>query len=196
MLEYIPFFIQTAIIIGVILPAMFALNKRHVRDIDAKIAEFFAEKDAREGELRARERLVIAASMESELLANKTKIEAFLLIYQELLRSLRDPGKAPKYKLGGEIVHEKPALSRNIFDAYISRLELFGPTIAGELSQLYAQIEEDPEYKTLNPEMSQDQAINMVESIVLNAKNLLEPLEKNIGALNVIIRTKKRGIVE
>lgn len=192
MLDTIPFIVQTLIIIAAIVGTMIMLNRQQTRQFEGKIQSLLAEKDARENELRTRERVVIAASLESEMLANKTKIEAFLLIYQELLRSLKDPGKAPKYKLGGEIVHEKPALSRNIFDAYIARLELFGPTIAGELAELYAQIEEDPEYITLTPDMNTDVAINMVERIVTNAKNLLDPLERNMGALNVIIRSKKK----
>lgn len=192
--DYLPFIIQTVATIAGVAVIMMMLNRRQMLEIEERIQKLFIEKETRENELRGRERVVIAASLESELLANKTKIEAFLLIYHELLRSLKDPGKAPKYKMGGEIVHEKPALARSIFDAYIAKLELFGPTIAGELAELYAQIEEDPEYITLNPDLNTDQAINMVERIVTNAKNLLDPIERNIGALNVIIRSKKKMV--
>ncbi len=188
-----PAFIQTAVVLVIAVMTMAFLLRHYTMRLEHRIEDFLKVENDREEDLRARERLVIAAALEGELMANQTKLEAFLLIYQELLRNLKEPGRAPKYKQGGEIIHDKPALSRTIFDAYATRLELVGPNVAGNLARIYADVDIEPEYKTLSPEMSPDQAIRMVEIIVENAKKLLDPVEKSIASLGVIVRDKRRS---
>lgn len=146
---------------------------------------------AREEDLALREKLVVAAALEGELIANQSKLQAFLVVYQEMLRNLKEPSRAPKYKQAGDIIHEKPALSRAIFDAYIEKLSLLGEGITKDLVQIYTQVESDPAYKTLSDELSTDQAIHIVERIVENANDMNKPMEKMIGALGVIVRNQK-----
>ncbi|MBU6235561.1 MAG: hypothetical protein KGQ41_06930, partial [Alphaproteobacteria bacterium] len=68
----------------------------------------------RERQLKEREKYVIASAIEAEINTNRAKLDAFLTIYEELLKSLRDPSKKPKYQRAGDIIHEKPALARTV----------------------------------------------------------------------------------
>lgn len=187
-----PSLIYTVIALIFAVGIMALLLRHYTTRLERRIDDFLHVEQDREDELRARERLVIAAALEGELTANLSKIEAFLLIYTELLRSFKEPGRAPKYKSGGEIIHERPALARTIFDAYVDRLERLGPSLAGDLAGIYAQVEEDPEYKTLDADLSADAAIRTIERIVQNAKALKEPIEQSIAGLAVVVRDKKK----
>lgn len=187
-----PLFLQYFIALAVVATICVLVIRGSIKHLEERITSFLQVEEDRENSIRARERLVVAAALEGELKANHSKLEAFLLIYQEMLRNLKEPGRAPKYKQGGEIIHEKPALSRTIFDAYADRLDLLGPGIAGDLAHIYAGVDVDPEYKTLAPDLSPDKAIRTVERIVEGAKDMLAPIEKNIGALSVIVRDKQK----
>lgn len=189
-----PVFLQYALALCIVAALCVLIIKGSINRLEERISSFLQVEEERENSIRTRERLVIAAALEGELKANQSKLEAFLLIYQEMLRTLKEPGRAPKYKQGGEIIHEKPTLSRTIFDAYADRLELLGPGLAGDLSQIYAQVEVEPEYKTLAADLSPDKAIRVVERIVEGAKDMLAPIEKNIGALSVIVRDRQKAI--
>ena len=169
-----PIFLQFALALAIAAAVIIVVLRGSMRQLEERITSFLQVEEERENSIRARERLVIAAALEGELKANQSKLEAFLLIYQEMLRNLKEPGRAPKYKQGGEIIHEKPALARTIFDAYADRLELLGPGIAGDLSP--------------------DKAIHVVERIVENAKDMMAPIEKSIGALSVIVRDRSKSI--
>ncbi|MAS87590.1 MAG: hypothetical protein CMH30_06400 [Micavibrio sp.] len=147
-----------------------------------------SNKDA--SELKSREKVVLASSLEGELQANQSKIDAFVTIYKEQLKDLRNPNKTPKYKQSGDIIHEKPALMRMVYDANIDKINLLGPSIAGMLSRLYSDIETNPSYQTLEPEMPLNEAEAHIEKIVLAAQNLLPVIEKLLSGLNVVSRAK------
>lgn len=188
-----PLFLQYFLALAVVAAISVMLIRGSIRHLEDRITSFLQVEEDRENSIRSRERLVVAAALEGELKANHSKLEAFLLIYQEMLRNLKEPGRAPKYKQGGEIIHEKPALSRTIFDAYADRLELLGPHLAADLAHIYAGVEVDPEYKTLAPDLSADKAIRTVERIVEGAKDMMPAIEKSIGGLSVIVRDKQRA---
>lgn len=148
----------------------------------------------REKQLKEREKYVIAAALEQEVHSNRAKLDAFLVIYEELLKSLRDPGRTPKYQRAGDIIHEKPALTRTVYDAHVDKLDLLGPQLASDLASLYAMVTPNPDYKTLEPELPIEKAREQVDRIIRGAERLIEPMDKTSGALSVIVRDKRGGL--
>lgn len=144
----------------------------------------------REKQAKERDKYVLAAALDAELKNNRAKLDAFLGIYSEQIRGLRDPSKTPKYKRGGDVIHEKPALSRTAYDSHIDKLPLLGPQLAADISLLYSQIDANPEYKTLEPEMPVEKVLEAVDKIVRNAEKLGDPMDKISGALNVMLRDR------
>ena len=150
-----------------------------------------ASAQQRDRSLREKEKFIVAASLEGEMNANRAKLDAFIMIYEELLPNLRDPSKEPKYKKSGDIIHETPALSRNVFDANMDKMDLLGSSIVTDLTKLYINIEQNPKYRTFEPEAPVEDVIEFVSGIVRNAEYLLEPIDKIAGALGTIVRHKK-----
>ena len=150
-----------------------------------------ASAQQRDRSLREKEKFIVAASLEGEMNANRAKLDAFIMIYEELLSNLRDPSKEPKYKKFGDIIHETPALSRNVFDTNMDKMDLLGSSIVKDLTKLYMSIEQNPKYKTFEPEAPVEDVIEFVSGIVRNAEHLLEPIDKIAGALGTIVRHKK-----
>lgn len=145
----------------------------------------------RERQLKTREKYVIASALENELNTNRAKLDAFVVIYEELLKSLRDPSRTPKYKRAGDVIHEKPSLARTVYDSHINKLELLGPQLATDVSNLYAFIDANPDYRTLEPELPIEKARETVDRIVRSAVKMIEPMDKVTGALAVIVRDKR-----
>jgi endonuclease YncB( thermonuclease family) len=150
----------------------------------------------REKELQGREKFVLAASMESEINTNRAKIDAFILIYEDMLRNLRDTSKTPKYQQSGDIIHQRPSLSRAVYDANLDRMDLVGTQIFTELSDIYAKIDPNPDYYTLEPDTPIEQVIDKVQKILTQANSLIEPMEKVNSALSMIIRERKKKVTQ
>ena len=127
---------------------------------------------AKERKLKDKERSIVATMLDSELKANKSKIEAYLVVYEEMLSSLKDPEKPPKYKKAGDIVQMRPVLSRAIFDRNNDKLDVFGRRLSSELIHFYARIKTNPDYQNLEPEMELDEAIKIVEDAVGSARRM------------------------
>ncbi|MBK66884.1 MAG: hypothetical protein CMP22_01990 [Rickettsiales bacterium] len=142
--------------------------------------------------LVGREKAVLAASLIGEIHENKNKCEAFVTIYSEMLRNLRDDTRKPAYQQTGDFVHKAPSLSRAVYDNNISNLNLFEPSLATKVSEVYAMIETDPEYLSLEPDMPLDTAIRMVEMIVKNAETISETVDKVVPSLEVVVRNAPR----
>ncbi len=145
----------------------------------------------KEQDLREREKFILASSLDSEINTNRAKIDAFLLIYEDMLRTMRDPSKPPKYKRSGDIIHQRPSLSRAVYDANLDKLDLLGTQIVTDLSKAYANIDGNPDYITLEPETPIDQAMDKVQRIIQQANGMIEPLDKIGSALTMIIRDRK-----
>ena len=145
----------------------------------------------RDRAMREREKFIVAASLEGELNINRAKVDAFIIIYEQLLKNLRDPLKDHKYKKAGDIIHKKPALSRSVYDSNIDKLDLLGQSIVTEVTQLYIQIEPNPDYKTIEPNTPIDEVIEFVSGIVRDAEALLPYMDNISSALNVIVRDKR-----
>ena len=141
--------------------------------------------------MREREKFIVAASLEGEMNTNRAKLDAFIIIYEELLKNLRDPLKDHKYKRSGELMHEKPALLRNVYDSNIEKLDVLGQQIVMDVTEFYMMVEPNPKYKTIEPDTPIDDVIDFVSSIVDGAEKMLVPLDKISASLNVIVRDKR-----
>lgn len=144
--------------------------------------------------LQRREKIVLASSFAGELTENKIKCEAFITIYTELLRNLREMDRRALYEETGDFIHQHPPLSRTIFETNIEQLSLLGPKLAGDLSQIYAAFRSEPQYFTMDTTMPRAAAIRIVEMVLDDAQKTLEPIEPLIGALNIITRDGDKEI--
>lgn len=140
--------------------------------------------------MKDRERFVLAAALEGEIATNIAKLDAFMIIYEEMLKNLKDPSKTPKYKGGGDVVHEKPTLLRSVYDANLDKLDLLGTQIVADLTQLYVHIDSSPDYITLEPDMPIEQVIAIVQKIVNDARTIREPMDQIAAGLGVTVRDK------
>ncbi|MCB9983801.1 MAG: thermonuclease family protein [Rhodospirillales bacterium] len=127
---------------------------------------------ARERVLRDKERAIFATMLDSEIKANKAKIEAYLVVYDEMLKNLKDPEKTPKYKKVGDIVQEQPALERSVFDRNTDKLDILGDRLSSEVIHFYARIKSKPDYINLEPEMPVEDVRDIVEGAYQRAQRL------------------------
>lgn len=169
------------IVIGLVL--MFGFNKlaRMQRD-------HMNQMTSKDLSLQKREKLVLASTFANELTENKFKAEAFITIYTELLRNLRDIDRRALYEDTGDFIHQHAPLSRNTYDQNVEQLQLFGSKLAGDLAQVYAAIRSEPQYIALEQTMPRASAIRIVEMVLDDAQKTLEPIDPVIAALNVIVR--------
>ncbi len=150
--------------------------------------EHLAIQKKSEASLNKRERTVIAAALAGELMENKIKCESFITIYNELLRNLRDTDIPAQYEESGDFIHQRPPLSRSVFDANVDKISIFGAKLAGDLAGAYAAIRQEAEYFNLERTMPRTTAIRMVEMVLEDAKKTMAPMDTIVGALNVIVR--------
>lgn len=139
----------------------------------------------RERKLRDKEREIVAIMFDAEMKVNKSKIEAYLVVYEEVLSSLKDPNRAPKYKRAGDIIQRQPALDRSVFDRNTDKMDILGRDLSSELIHFYARVKTRPDYVNLEPETDLQEAIQMVEESVQSAKKLDQLAQKLIDAFRV-----------
>ena len=126
----------------------------------------------KERRLRMQERRIVASMLEAEMKTNKSKIEAYIVVYEEMLRALRNTQKTPSYQKAGDIVQVQPALSRTIFDRNADKLDILGQDLAGNLIHFYARVKSAPDYQNLEPESPLDEAIRIVQNAIRNSQKL------------------------
>ena len=126
----------------------------------------------KERKLRNQEREVVAIMLDSELKANKAKIEAYLAVYEEMLGSIKDPERPPKYKKSGDILQRQPALARSVFDRNTDKIDILGIRLSSELVHFYARIKSNPEYVNLEPDMELDEVLDIIERSLKHARRL------------------------
>ena len=139
---------------------------------------------AKERKLRDKERGVVAVMLDSEIKANKSKIEAYIVVYDEMLKALKDSSRPPKYKKSGDIVQKQPALDRSVFDRNTDKLETLGDRLSSELIHFYARIKSKPEYENLEPNVELLEAIALLEGVLKNARRLDALAERLIEAFS------------
>ena len=158
----------------------------------AYVQERDAEQSSRkEAMLVNRERHVLISTLEGELTENKNKVEAFLVIYGDMLRTLKDTNEVPKYQQSGDIVQKHPSFGRAVFEANVGKLSLLDIKLAGQVSKLYSAMPKEQEYINLEPNVPLETAVKLVEKILKEAEVLLEPLGNLIIGLQVSQQQKK-----
>ena len=128
----------------------------------------------KERDLKEKEKLVIASMINSEVKENKSKIEAYLLVYEEMLRDFSDTTKPPSYQKTGEVIQKQPALSRVVFDGNTDKLDLFGTELASNLVHYYARIKTNPDYIEIAPDAAIAEVQAIIDTAVDNAKKMDE----------------------
>lgn len=134
--------------------------------------ERHADMIGRERALKDKERSIVATMLNSEIRANKSKIDAYLIVYEEMLVGLKNPERQPKYKKAGDIVQKQPALDRAVFDGNADKLDALGDRLSSAVIHFYARIKSKPDYMTLEPDTPLEEAIAMVEKGVAGAKRM------------------------
>lgn len=147
----------------------------------------------KENALAERERSVLVSMLEGELSENKNKVDAFLTIYGDMLRSLKDLSETPKYQQVGDIVQRYPSFSHIVFDANVNKLSSLGLQVAGKVSKLYAALPRTQEYINLDPEVPLETAIKLVEKTVTEAQDLQAPLDTLIKEVQALAENKGRS---
>lgn len=126
----------------------------------------------KERALKNQEKHIVASMLLAEVKSNRTKIEAYLMIYQDVLKGIITPSSATKYQAGGDIIQKQPALSRVVFDSNASRLEMMGAPLASDIIHYYARIKTVPDYAEVKPEDTQKDVQKLVETAIDNAQKL------------------------
>lgn len=133
--------------------------------------------------LRAREQRVLASTLEGELIENKNKIEAFMVIYGDMLEDLKKNKDTPKYQQAGDIIQKHPGYSKTVFEANVDKLSMLDIKIAGKLSKLYAALPSAQEYIELEPSVSLETAKLLIAKVMEDAKSMIEPIDQVIADL-------------
>lgn len=137
----------------------------------------------KEALLQLRERQVLISTLEGELTENKNKIEAFMVIYNDMLNSLKSGTETPKYQQVGDIVQKHPSFSKTVFEANVPKLNLLEMKLAGHISKLYSALPKEQEYINLDQNVQLETAIKLVEKVLKDAENLLAPINQVIDEL-------------
>jgi endonuclease YncB( thermonuclease family) len=144
----------------------------------------------KEALLQTRERQVLVSTLEGELAENKNKIEAFLVIYGDMLRSLKEGTETPKYQQVGDIVQKHPSFSKTVFEANVPKLNLLEMKLAGHVSKLYSALPKEQEYINLDQNVPLETAVKLVEKVLKDAENLLAPINQVIDELQAAAKLK------
>ncbi|MEZ5919531.1 MAG: hypothetical protein R3D66_06470 [Alphaproteobacteria bacterium] len=110
--------------------------------------------------------------LDSELKSNKAKIEAYLVVYREMLQALENPERTPKYKKAGDIVQRQPALDRVVFDRNTDKLDILGDRLSSEIIHFYARIKSKPDYINIEPDMALEEVTGIVQKAIQNAERM------------------------
>ncbi len=136
---------------------------------------------AKERDLYNKEKKLILQKVETELLENKSRVEAFLTVYQEMLSSIKDAENTPQYQRSGDTVSLQPNFSRIIFNENVSKLSSLDMKLSSELNQFYRDLGDEPEYVELDPSTPREDAIGMVDKIVSKARDYLPHFDHMIS---------------
>ncbi len=169
-----PFILGGVIFVGFVLAALAAITfyiMRGFRNV-VEVQNQSMDLATKERVLREKEKFVIASMIDAEIKTNKTKIEAYLLMYDEMLKDLKNKSKEPKYKKTGDIIQKQPALSRSVFDGNTHKLDLLGQHTASDIIHYYARIKTVPDYMEIEPDAPVNEVIGIVDVAVDGARKI------------------------
>ncbi|PCJ03276.1 MAG: hypothetical protein COB14_00670 [Alphaproteobacteria bacterium] len=128
----------------------------------------------KERALKNKEKYIVASIIDAEVKANKSKIDAYLLVYEEVLQRLSNKDIAPNYQKTGEIIQKQPVLDRSVFDGNTDKLDSFGARLASDVIHYYARIKTVPDYVEVTPDMPRGEVIETIRMAVENAQKMNE----------------------
>lgn len=161
-------FLLSAIIVFAVLAVMILRGFEAISKVQSQNMEMLSK----ERKLRDKERGIVAMMLDSELKSNKAKIEAYLVVYREVLQALENPERTPKYKKAGDIVQRQPALDRVVFDRNTDKLDILGDRLSSEIIHFYARIKSKPDYINIEPDMALEEVIGIVNKAIENAERM------------------------
>lgn len=129
---------------------------------------------SKERALKDKEKYIVASIIGAEIQANKSKIDAYILVYEEMLQRLDNKDIVPKYKKTGEIIQKQPVLDRSVFDGNTDKLDSFGSRLASSIIHYYARIKSAPDYVEVTPDMPRKDVIGIISLTVNNARKMNE----------------------
>jgi len=138
----------------------------------------------READLSSRERSLLISSLAGELQENRSKVDAYLIVYKNMLKNIQEGKEKPKYQRVGDIVQKHPVCERGAFEASLSQLSLLDMKLAGLLSKLYAALPADAEYINLDPSVPLPVAVQTLEGVISKAEALLPQIDQTLAALS------------
>ncbi|PCI55562.1 MAG: hypothetical protein COB36_08050 [Alphaproteobacteria bacterium] len=129
---------------------------------------------SKERALKDKEKYIVASIIDAEIKANKSKIDAYIMVYEEVLQRLDNKDITPKYQKTGEIIQKQPVLDRSVFDGNTNKLGFFGARLASDIIHYYARIKTVPDYVEITPDMPQSEVIDILARVVGNAQKMNE----------------------
>lgn len=129
---------------------------------------------SKERALKNKEKYIVASIIDAEIKANKSKIDAYIMVYEEVLQRLDNQDITPKYQKTGEIIQKQPVLDRSVFDGNTDKLDSFGARLASGVIHYYARIKTVPDYVEITPDMPQNEVVKILKTVVGNAQKMNE----------------------
>ncbi|MCK5518929.1 MAG: thermonuclease family protein [Alphaproteobacteria bacterium] len=147
----------------------------------------------KESMLLTRERYVLISTLEVEMSENRNSIEAFLTVYDDMLKNMTCPDEKPKYQMAGDIVQKHPPLSKSIFEANVAKLSILDMHLAGQISKLYMSMPKEQEYITIEADVPLDTAVKLVEKVLKDAHDMLLLIDQTTASLHQTPETEENS---
>jgi len=129
---------------------------------------------AQQRALKEQEKYIIASMLSAEIKSNRTKIEAYLIIHQDILHDVKDESRPVTHQAGGDMIQKQPALSRVVFDNNADKLDMMEAQLASDIIHYYARIKTIPDYAEVKSGENKKDVQMVVETVIENAKKLEE----------------------
>lgn len=184
--EHLTLLAPAALVFGPLLGLLIAVvvmrggMKRMLSQQAAVLSEF----KKREADISSRERSLLITSLAGELQENRSKVDAYLIVYKNMLKNLQNEKEKPKYQRVGDIVQKHPVCERAAFEASLNQLSLLDMKLAGILSKLYAAMPAEAEYINLDPSVPLQVAQQTLEGVIGQAEKLLPGIDAALIALS------------
>ena len=131
----------------------------------------------REAQVHNRENNVFLDMLNAELHANRAKLEAYTIIYQETLTDLKNKQKEPQYRKLGDMIQMQPSLRNDVYAKNTHKLDALGSDLASRIVDFYTQLPEESQYQDVEPDADPFDVINLVQSVLENARIIGEKLD-------------------
>lgn len=155
--------------VGLIIYRKISDAQEHIEETEARIQK--------QTSIHEKERRLVAVMLHSELRSNHSKIEAFIVIYDDMFKNLKETHNHHTTLQAGEIVRECPALDRFIFDGNADKMDVLGQRLAEHVISFYANVKTEPDYFNLDAGIDTMDAVKAIESVIQNARNMKRKAE-------------------